>query len=141
MFETSKSEFKQWYILKIISKQILFMKVGLLELLWVLTSPSPRGTPNLVKIIISRVLTFYVKQLNIWGVCSPHPPPRTPNLVKIIVSRTTSYVVSFNFLCQAIQNGPFLAHILGEPFDGLQENNMQPTPHRSPFSPTLRFLH
>jgi len=38
---------------------------------------------------------------------------RPPNLVKIIVSHTTSYIVSFNFLCQAVQNGPFLAHILG----------------------------
>jgi len=29
-------------------------------------------------------------------------------LVKIIVSHTTSYIVSFNFLRQAVQNDPFL---------------------------------
>jgi len=39
-------------------------------------------------------------------------PRRPPNLVKIIVSPTTSYIVSFNFIRQAVQNGPFLAHIL-----------------------------
>jgi len=30
-------------------------------------------------------------------------PGGYPNLVKIIVSHTTSYIVSFNFLCQAVQ--------------------------------------
>jgi len=36
------------------------------------------------------------------------PPQRTPNLVKIIVLQTTSYIISFNFLRQAVKNGPFL---------------------------------
>jgi len=41
-----------------------------------------------------------------------------PNLVKIIVSQTTSYIVSFNFLCQAVQIGHFFGpHFGGETFD------------------------
>jgi len=36
----------------------------------------------------------------------------------------------------------FSAHIWGEPFDvELNKNNMQTTPHWSPFSPTINFLH
>jgi len=38
---------------------------------------------------------------------------RTPNLVKII---TTSYIVSFNFLREVVQNRPFSVHILREAF-------------------------
>jgi len=59
------------------------------------------------------------------------PPPREPpNLFKIIVLRTTFYIVSFNFLCQAVQNGPFFSpHFEGKPFDvELNKNNMQTTP-------------
>jgi len=40
-------------------------------------------------------------------------PVRPQNLVKIIVSHTTSCIVSFNFLCRAVQNGPFFGHSLG----------------------------
>jgi len=50
-------------------------------------------------------------------------------LVKIIVSHTTFYIVSFNALHQAIQNGSFVARIFwGEPFDmEPYKNNMQTT--------------
>jgi len=41
-------------------------------------------------------------------------PGGLPSLVKIIVSHAISYIVSFNFLCQVVQNSPFLAHILEE---------------------------
>jgi len=58
------------------------------------------------------------------------PLVRPQNLVKIIVSHTIFYNVSFNFLCQAVQNGPFFGpHFEGEPFDvELNKNNMQTTP-------------
>jgi len=40
----------------------------------------------------------------------------SPNLIKIIVSHTISYIVNFNFLCQAVQNGPlFGPHFGGSP--------------------------
>jgi len=35
-------------------------------------------------------------------------PGGPPNLLRIIVSQTISYIVSFNFLRQAVQNGRFL---------------------------------
>jgi len=45
-------------------------------------------------------------------------------------------MVSFNFLCQAIQNGPFSAHSLGDPFNVYLtctfKNKMQTTSHGSP---------
>jgi len=57
-------------------------------------------------------------------------PRKAPNFVKIIVSHTTSYIVSFNFLCQAVQNGSFFGpHFGGKPFDvELNKNKLQTTP-------------
>jgi len=42
-------------------------------------------------------------------------PRGPPNLVKIIVSHATSYIVSFNFLRQSIQNSSFWARFLESP--------------------------
>jgi len=86
----------------------------------------------------SKVLFWGV---NIGGVL---PPVRHPNLIKIIVSHTTSYIVSFNFLCQAIQNGPFFdPHFGGSPLTWslIKTICKQPPYSRSTFSQTLRFLH
>jgi len=61
-------------------------------------------------------------------------PRRPPYLVKIFVSLTTSYIVSFNFQRQAVQNGPFWAHILGSPFTwGLKNKICKQPPIGFPF--------
>jgi len=84
--------------------------------------PSPEGSQILSKQLFHKqlpTLKFQLSMLNsskilFWGLFGGRSLPRgTPNLVKIIVSPTTFYIVSFNFLCQAIQNGLFLAHIFG----------------------------
>jgi len=49
-------------------------------------------------------------KVSFWGV---RPPGGSPNLVKTIVSQTSSYIVSFNFLCWAVQKFYFLGAIFG----------------------------
>jgi len=43
-----------------------------------------------------------------WAEVCPYPPSKgPPNLVETIVSQTTSYIMSFNYLCWAVQNFHF----------------------------------
>jgi len=49
-----------------------------------------------------------------WGVSSPRGSPK---LVRIIVKQTTSYIMSFNFLHQAVQKGHCLGWRFGKLFD------------------------
>jgi len=88
---------------------------------------------SLIQVLSLGVSTFYVQQFKkfyfgraIWGgeqgfATSPEEPQisspgRLLNLVQTLVSQTTSitsYIVSFNFLCSAVQKFPFGRAILG----------------------------
>jgi len=98
-------------------------------LFWGFTPPSPKFLHCKFQLSILSSL-----KVSFWGFCPPGGPP---NLVKIIVSRTSSYIVSFNFLYLAVQNGPFLdSHFGGSLWHeaSKKEYANNPTFIRSPFT-------
>jgi len=71
-----------------------------------------------------RVLTFYAQHFNSFilrGILRGSSSRKISKLVRIIVSQTISYIVTFNFLRQAVQTW-------GEPFDvGSPKKYKQPS--------------
>jgi len=106
-----------WAVKKFHFGRAIFLGVGR-------GSSLPKGTQICPKQLSHKqlltlwVLTFYVEQFKNFTLEGPllleglPPPPRTPNLAQTVVSQITFNIMSFNFLCWAVQNFHFGRAIL-----------------------------